>query len=722
MSGYVFCLATDNIFIYLCFLYITTEHKTQTINNMRYTRITIVLLFCFTILFTLPAQTENLQTKVIDGKEFYIYKVKPSEGFYVLSKKFGISQEEIIRYNPAAKNGLKRGQLLMIPTNKTAEGQQAGSEIESTFEHTIVRGESLYSISRMYKVTIQSIIDLNPGSERGIKAGAILKIPQRYKKAEPKASVSTTETPVAQPKQTVAQETIQPAPEKQSVTTDTGTGEYVYHTIGEGETLFSISKKYDIDIETILKLNPGISPNHLKKGSVIRLIPDTKEMNVAIESTQLYTQYKVRKKETLYSISKKFGTTVEEIKKCNPNIKRIKEDDIINIPAGIEYNTVTAENPITSAEINNIYNKLYKSDKKGVINVAVILPFMLKQTHPDTKASLYTEYYQGFLMAVDSLKRQGASINVYAYDSEESDATVQNILANPQMKEMDLIIAPESDNHIKLIADFGLANDINVVNTFSLKNEEVSHNAKVFQTNIPHSYLYAEAADRFIRYLGNRKVVFLTHSGEENDKRDFIAGLKEELSRAHISYSEVRFGNELNLLNQDSIFTGQSGIVFVPTSAKKKILSLIVAPMEALKEKRPDIDIALFGYPEWLTQVPDYLNEFYKLNTYLYSRFYANPFDESTKSFHKRFLYWYNKDLINASPQYALLGFDTGVYFLSAIRAHGKNFATQQLVNSNDRIQTDFSFQRINNWSGFINKSFYFVNFAPDFTIKKIRE
>ena len=692
---------------------------------MKYTRLTIVLLFCFTVLFMLPAQTEGLQTKVIDGKEFYIYKVKPSEGFYSLTHKFGISQEEIVRYNPATKSGLKRGQLLMIPTKKTLEGEASGSEIESTFEHTIVRGESLYSISKMYKVTIQSIIDLNPGSERGIKAGATLKIPQHYR--QKKASQVQPQTTTASKTTTQSQPAVTPVPEKsspegQSVATDGNTGEYVYHTINAGETLFSISKKYDIDIETILKLNPGISPNNLKRGSVIRLTPDTKEMNVTIAPQQRYTKYKVRKKETLYSISKKFGTTVEEIKKCNPNIKKIKQDDIINIPAGIEYNTVTAENPITSAEINNIYNKLYKSDKKGVINVAVILPFMLEQEHPDTKASLYTEYYQGFLMAVDSLKRQGASVNVYAYDSEASDATVRNILSNPQMKEMDLIIAPDDDNHIKMIADFGLANDINVVNTFSLKNEEVSHNAKIFQTNIPHSYLYAEAADRFIRYLGNRKVVFLTHTTEEGDKKDFVAGLKEELSRAHIAYSEIKFGNKLNLQNQDSIWAGQSGVVFVPTSARKKILSLIIAPLEALKEQREDLDIALFGYPEWLTQVPEYLNEFYKLNTYLYSRFYANPFDENAKSFHKRFLYWYNKDLINASPQYALLGFDTGIYFLSAIRAYGKNFAVQKLENSSDRIQTDFAFQRINNWSGFINKSFYFVNFAPDFTIKKIRE
>ena len=96
---------------------------------MKYTRITIALLFCFAFTFLLSAQTENLQTKIIDGKEFYIYKVKPSEGFYILSHKFGISQEEIIRYNPAAKNGLKKGQLLMIPTNKGVNKQDSEPEI-----------------------------------------------------------------------------------------------------------------------------------------------------------------------------------------------------------------------------------------------------------------------------------------------------------------------------------------------------------------------------------------------------------------------------------------------------------------------------------------------------------------------------------------------------------------------------------------------------------------
>ena len=62
----------------------------------------------------------------------------------------------------------------------------------------------------------------------------------------------------------------------------------------------------------------------MKKGSVIRITPDTKELNVTIEPKQLYTEYKVRKKETLYSISKKFGTTVEEIKEMQSEHKTNK--------------------------------------------------------------------------------------------------------------------------------------------------------------------------------------------------------------------------------------------------------------------------------------------------------------------------------------------------------------------------------------------------------------
>ena len=87
-----------------------------------------------------------------------------------------------------------------------------------------------------------------------------------------------------------------------------------------------------------------------------------------------------------------------------------------------------------------------------------------------------------------------------------------------------------------------------------------------------------------------------------------------------------------------------------------------------------------------------------------------------------KYLYWYNNEMKNASPRYALLGFDTGMYFMSAIAQHGKNFAQYDLFPDYSSLQTDFKFERINNWSGFINKSFYFVHLSPDHTIEKISD
>ncbi len=685
---------------------------------MKYSQIIIAIICCLASIFTISAQQKNMQTQVIDGKEFYIYKVQPSEGFYVLSKKFGVSQEEIIRYNPAAKKGLKKGQILKIPTNKTVQVQSQAVETPAneTFEHTIVRGESLYSISKTYGVSIQSIIDLNPGSDKGIRAGDKLNIPQGYKKKSKKQEKKTVKT---EPPTKV----VDPV-----TTTPPSADDFIFHTIARGETLTAISRQYGVDIATILKLNPGISPQRIKAGEVIRLTPPASqqqaEQTVAAtpDVTSQYTQYTVRKRETLYSISKKFGVTVDEIKALNPSIQKVKQDDVINIPSKAEYTPIATESSYSLAEIDQIYNQLYEDKKPGDIQVAVILPFMLNQPKPDKNACEFTEFYQGFLMAVDSLKRTGSSINVYAYDTEGEDATVQSILEKPELKEMDLILAPTQSEHFQTIAEFGQSNEINVVNTFSATNEEANHNSRVFQTNIPPTFLQAEAIHRFIRHLGDRTVVFLSQNGKKANRKNFVDELKQELLQENIPFQEIAFDTQLDLINKTSEFTPDSRLVFVPNSDDAEILSTIIAPIKQVKETREDLDVALFGYPRWINFVPEFINDFYAVNTYFYSRFYANPMDQATKDFHKRYWYWYNKHLISAYPSFALLGFDTGIYFLSAIQEQGKNFAFQNMKESSDRIQTDFSFERVNNWSGFINKSFYFINFTPDSSIRKIRD
>lgn len=685
---------------------------------------TIITCVLCSLALIASAQIENLPRKTLNGKEYYVYKVSKGESVYSISKKFNLSQSDIIKYNPSAKNGLKRDQMLFLPTDSESGNNMSES---NSFVHTVRRGESLYAIAKMYHVTIDDIKELNPNVTSKIDVGDKLNIPQKGAK---KVSKAENDAPAKQS-----------ATNKENVTTD-----YIYHTIASGETLYAISGKYDVTVKTIIRANPGIKPNKLQRGAVIRVPVEKAVVEVAqpaaeavevaamevVETPQEEipaavpcSTYIAKRKETFYSIAQKFEISIDSLKEVNRDIRVVKEGMTINIPIAqvdtnvVEENGNTEEN--TSEYLDNVYAQVYEKNDANHINVAVILPFMLHEDESNIKSSLYTEYYQGFLLAVDSLKRQGYSINLYAYDSQGSTETVKGILDNELMTTMHLIVAPEDDEAINLIADFGERYDINVVNTFSLKNERVNTNARVFQTNIPGSYLYAEATALFIKTFNNKSIIFLRNKDVEEPENEFVATLKDELSERNIPYTTCDYSTVLNASDLRAA-SEQLSVVFVPTSNKKEALVTILPGIEEFVDKTPNCDVSLFGYPGWVPQIAKNVNTLYKVDTYIFSRFYTIPDDPMLYDLSIKYLYWYNEEMKNASPRYAILGFDTGLYFMNAIAKYGKNFANYELPDGNNSIQTAFKFERINNWSGFINKSFYFVHLSPDMKIEKITQ
>lgn len=698
---------------------------------------TILTTILCSLVFTVVAQVHDLPRKELNGKEYYVYKVEKGEGLYSISKKFGITEEEIIKYNPAVKRGVKRNQLIFIPI-ENGNSSQTKSYDSAPFRHTIKRGETLSAIAKMYNVTVDEICQLNPGNRDRINAGDKLFIPQQN-------SSNNTTTTVAV--------------DNQALDAGTTTTTYQYHTIESGETLYAIANKYNVTVESIIRSNPGIQPRKLAKGAVIRIAieqPVVATVESAIETPQpiesveaesrealqadapvveeapQYRTYIAKKRETLYSISRKFDLSLDSLKAINPDVRKVKEGTVINLP--LEKPTEDNVEPYYAQDINeysrtpeqieSIYNRIYAKKDIDHINVAVMLPFMLKENGTNAqqsiRAALFTEYYEGFLLAVDSLKRQGYSINLYAYDTERSIERVRSILDEPIMTTMDLIIAPDEDNAIDVIADFGEKYDINIVNNFSMKNDKVETNARLFQTNIPGSYLYAESVAYFIQTFKNRNIVLL-HNTHEKDTTDneFIATLKEEFERNNIPYSICQYNDVIELKDLQKTTIGSS-VAFLPTSNKKELLASLLPVIEEFAHIRPSCDVSLVGYPSWVTQISKYANKFYKLDTYIFSRFFTQPNDPRLYDLSLKYMYWYNDEMKNASPRYAIMGYDTGMYFLTAIAKGGKNFANYDMMPHIESIQTDFNFERINNWSGFINKACYYIHFTPDLQIEKI--
>lgn len=559
-------------------------------------------------------------------------------------------------------------------------------ENSSYFLHTIEKGQSLYSISSMYKVTTGDIIRLNPGCEDKILAGQTIKIPQN------KASQQ---------------------------------GE-TFHTIQPGETLYRVSTIYKVPAKTICSVNPGLSAENFRVGQVIRIPMNEEEpiyKTTAPPASQQSTlqapvqsrckdMHKAKRKETIFSVSRKYGLTENELIAANPELKEgMKKGQLLCIPypaAQPSKQTQKEINPPSNSELFQANEA--KPKPISTVKVALILPFMQDKR--------MVEYYEGFLIAVDSLKRSGVSTALYVYDSGSENSSLTPILAKEEMKNMDVIFGPLHQQHIKPLAAFAKKNAIRLVIPFTSKDGEVFNNPAVYQINTPQSYLYSEVYEHFVRQFPNANVILLQTSNVDKEKEEFIKGLKQELTQKGIPVKTVSDHASQETLK--AALRADKTNIFIPTSGSDVTLIKIVPQLTLLVRDNPTTRIHLFGYPEWQTYTRDHIDSFFELDTYFYSSFYTNNLLPAAVNFTNSYHKWYSKDMANTYPKYGMLGFDTGFFFLKGLSKYGSGLETMLPKMDLRPIQTGFKFDRVNNWGGFVNKKVFFVNFTKGFELVKL--
>lgn len=564
------------------------------------------------------------------------------------------------------------------------------------FLHTVTKGQSLYSISSMYNVTIDDIVRLNPGSDKQIREGAALKIPQ--------ATTTNSDKPV-------------------------------FHTIQAGETLYRLSVKYNVTTQAICEANPGLSTENFRSGQVIIIpvqsdskpqkeTPKTEEQeNTNVKMNDWKDMHKVERKETIFSISREYGITEEELIAANPELKKgkLKKGTFLFIPYGKNDKKQESESQPTTKELTNeevfSQNEEMKKDIK-TIKAAVMLPFMAgTSTNMDEQVRM-VEYYEGFLMAVDSLKKQGVSIDLYTYDTKGREATLNSILSKKEMKNMDIIFGPAKAQDIDVLATFADKNNIRLVVPFAPKVDEVFKNPQIYQINTPQSYLYSEVYEHFTRKFSDSNVIFLNASNGDREKDEFIKGMKTELRNNGISYRDFTVTD--NFYEITTVMDTLRNNIFIPTSGKSTALVKILPQLTQIRRERPNYMMNLFGYPEWQTYTNDYLASFYEIDTYFYSSFYTNNLFPAAVHFTNSYRRWYSKDMANIYPKYGMLGYDTGYFFLKGLSKYGNKMEENLNSIQVTPIQTGFKFERVNNWGGFINRKVFFVHFSKDYELIKL--
>ena len=595
--------------------------------------------------------------------------------------------------------------IFVLATVCTSVGY--AQENQTYIIHTITKGQSLYSIANMYNTTVDAIVKLNPGSEQVIVEGKQLKVPR---------------------------------PDK---VTDEGT----FHTILQGETLYGLSQKYKVSVKAILDANPGLNEKNFRYGQVVNIpkadgsststpVATDQPQQTAVQPQQpsgiqgpvqsrCKEMHKVARKETVFSIARMYGITEQELLDANPEIKdakKLKKGKLLCIPYP-KIQEAEKQKEVKEPTNSELFEQNRKADHNiSMIKAALILPF-IAEGKGNTESERMVEYYQGFLMAVDSLKRTGTSIDLYTYDSGSTVASVNAILVKPEMKNMDIIFGPLYTEQIKPMAEFANKNHIRLVIPFTSRDNTVYRNPDIYQINTPQSYLYSEVYDHFTRQFPKSHVIFLNAKTGTEDKADFINGLREELKSKQIPFTNL--DESATSEQMQAALQKDWANVFIPTSGSNTVLITTLPQLSAMvndsiyKEKI-HAEVHLFGYPEWQTYTKDHLSAFFELDTYFYTSFYTNNLLAAPRNFTSSFRRWYGKDMEERYPKYGMLGFDTGFFFLKGLSRYGSALEKNLDKLNLTPIQTGFKFDRVNNWGGFINKKVFFVRFSPKYELFKL--
>ena len=657
------------------------------------------------VAMTLHGQS-NLPKTTVGGHQFYYYEVNTSESIYDIAAKIGVTKDEIIKNNPDAADGVENGMKLYFPVDKQDSNVPAAT-VATGQRHTVEEGETLYGLAKRYGTTVEEIIAANPGSDKGIKTGQVLTIPGKGTTASTKVNANQ-QVMEAFGRNTTMQVSVPQGSDP------------IFHTLQAGEDICSIAKQYNATIEGIISANPGLKPDEYTTGAKVKVVPNTALPFIYERTGRRNYKYEVKRGETYASIAADNGITENELKAANPDLKKVKKGKVITLPKPFN-ERVTGEMatiPIDELRdyylprINDLYDNLVAKRLENEVNIALVLPFQLHKSAPPKQAYLYTDFYKGFLLALDSTtKVSDKHINLKVYDTQHNLNVTDSLLSLPEMKTMNIIIAPSEPQQLAKINAFGKANGVPVLNCFTTKNDDYLDNPYVYQVNTPTGEMMHDVMRWFDEQFNGYSVIYLNDASDSG--KEMFEHIRKHISHKKYSTETINVNGDLTYNDISNKMNPGTKYVFIPSSGDKNLVKKYIKALKQVKSDRFDCDLSLIAYPEYVLYLKDYQTDLQDVDSWMFTRFF-NAKGFRTRDLEAAYKTNFGGEPLQAVPNMAIYGFDTGLYLLHSLGVDG-------IINEDTPmykgIQTSFRWERGDNWRGYTNQAIEVVHFSPDHQI-----
>ncbi|WP_046757474.1 LysM peptidoglycan-binding domain-containing protein [Kordia jejudonensis] len=429
-----------------------------------------------------------LSSCAVKAQQYKSHTVARGETIESIAEDYKVTPEDIIKLNPDARRGVRRNNVLVIPSKSIT----VAKDVEVTFtNHKVRRKETLYSISKKYGVSIDDIKKYNEKvAKEGLQKGDRIAIPKFKQKSE---VVVSNEEPTKNDEEEKNEEE----------TAET-------YIVKAKETKWGIAHSYGLTIEELEELNPEIKDG-LQIGQEIKLPKRTEKPQVA--SSEQFAFYNVKPKQTVYTLTRKLGVSRAELILLNPALKDgLKAGMVLKLPVA-----KTESLEVIDAEIVDKFSFLENADTDNVSNIVLMLPFKLNEINIDsvtsTKEKLRkdrilgyaTEFYTGAIMALDSIKKLGFSVNVKVLDTEGKTTSTRNLVYNNDFSDVHAVIGPLLPSNIEVAASELKSDGIPVISPLSSKEVKYKN---VYQT-IPSNELLEEKMLNFLKEKGVDKNIII---------------------------------------------------------------------------------------------------------------------------------------------------------------------------------------------------------------------
>ena len=550
---------------------------------------------------------------------------------------------------------------------------------KSYYLHTVKAKETLFSICKAYGVSVDEVKILNDKSDNALSIGDVLRIPV----VEPFKSIDD---------------------------------KFYYHRMKPKETLYSLSRKFNIKMKRILKDNPEYDVSRpIAEGAVVKLALRQIDRNV-LEAELRWEKRQAKevqqaRREEMEKYEKSHSNTFPPARdSLEGMVQQVVGDTVFVIPE-----VAREQRHVKVALMLPLYvkeNKLPLSEEEIPVDT---LGVNIRNEHwrLSSRTEPFLQFYQGVLMAVDSLKRLGYTIDLYVYDTERDPNTVQRLVGELNLLSPDLIIGPVYANTYKAVAEQLGNRTIPMIFPLSSRGGDLVRFPNFVQLNTSTVSLVEEMADWIVANGTQAHLINIIpdgggRTGGESRLTDLVRTRLQANGMEDMTNCQWRPQMHLDSLRK-IMRPGVENMILFPTineAAASRTLPVLSALADQFR-------ITVIGFPDWLKFTSIDEEVLFKLNVKMMANSYVDYQGDVAKEFsakHRDYFYSEPNNVVNRA-------FDIVMCFIPLVDMERGNTLNVLREKDISGAFTRFRFHPVSGFGGLENRGLYLINYGRNFEI-----